>query len=102
MAQPPDAARAHDASKQLVVAGIARRAAGLWEKLDPTALDESWARGRVGEQMFVTVSAGQQIAASLADKYVDEVLTEQGIDAARTASIRSAAFAGIASDGRAL
>lgn len=52
--------------------------------------------------MFGLVSAGQAVAASAADGYLDEVLDELGIDTAAVATVDATAFAGVASDGRPL
>lgn len=98
----PDAVSAnYDRQKQLTK-GIVDRVLGMWRTLDPSNLDAGWGRGRVGEEIFVTVAAGQQFSAELADPFLTAVLIEQGIDPVSTASVNPRSFAGIAADGRSL
>lgn len=77
------------------------RAQRLWAQVDLGNLDGSWSAG-VGRRMFGLVASGQALAADGADRYLDEVLTELDVDTASTASVKPEAFAGVASDGRAL
>ena len=73
----------------------------LWRLLDVSDLTGSWNAG-IGRRMTQVVTAGQLASAGLADDYVDEVADAEGGDPERAGSVRPAAFAGLAADGRAL
>jgi hypothetical protein len=73
----------------------------LWRLLDVSDLTGSWKAG-IGRRMTQVVTAGQLASAGLADAYVDEIVDVEGGDPERAGSVRSAAFAGLAADGRAL
>lgn len=99
---PPDAAVAYYRSQKRITTAASQHLQALWRRLDPDNIDRSWGRGQIGEEAFVTVSLGQQAAATAADPYLEEVLTEQGIDARPVAAVQERSFAGVAADGRSL
>lgn len=73
-----------------------------WMRLDEDDLDGSF-RSLVGPELLIMLGAAQQAAASLADPYVDAALGEQNFgDAGQVGAVAAGAFAGVASDGRAL
>jgi hypothetical protein len=67
---------------------------------DGPDFDPSWSA--ISPSLITVTSAAQLAAATAATDYVPAVLDEQGIDIAADVSVRPAAFAGVASDGRSL
>ncbi|WP_394620940.1 hypothetical protein JNUCC0626_18150 [Lentzea sp. JNUCC 0626] len=76
-----------------------RAAAEVWAELDPTRLSASWTQDRIGDQLFLTVSRAQELAALTADVYTGLILAEDGVDILPEGQIVHSALAGIASDG---
>lgn len=70
-----------------------------WQQMTPY-LDDSWAR--VGPRMTSLVTASQARTAERAPLEVAQMLDEQGLPFRTEGSVRPAALAGVASDGRAL
>jgi hypothetical protein len=93
---PPAAevARAHQATRQVLVAAAAASAAQRWAQVDARAIAQSWARGSV--ELAVAVSAAQLAAAQQADPYMAAVLESPAAGYA----VAGGALAGVASDGR--
>ncbi|KIZ16841.1 hypothetical protein [Streptomyces natalensis] len=80
------------------------RMAQLWRQLDTTDLSGSWLRG-IGDAMVSALAAGQLLAASTGQRYVDAMVAADGLssdyaDGASTVQYRQ--LAGTAADGRAL
>ena len=96
----PVAALAQYDEQTRVTESTARAAALLWAELDPANVSGSWEADRVGDALFVTVSQGQQVAATSADAYADLMLIQQGTTAPAQGSVIPTSLAGIASDGR--
>lgn len=94
----PEAARRHYLIQRALAASVVTKMRAAWQRVDINNLDISWAAQSA--QMFKLLAAGQVLAASTADQYVDAVLVEQGIDTSTDVSVVPFAFAGVASDGR--
>jgi len=95
-----DSVAAHVAfQRQVGLVGVeaARR---LWASVPVGDLDAGWAR--VGPTLVAAVVALQVRAAEDADPYLDGVLAEQDGGGESLGAVAPAAFAGVASDGRAL
>lgn len=75
-------------------------AAQAWARVDPAHISESWLT-QIGRLMLL-LTGGQHAAAVSADRYVAEVLAEQGINPAAEGRLDATALSGIASDGRPL
>jgi hypothetical protein len=95
-----DVARAQYAAQAATVQRAQTSAAALWAELAEAALVASWSR--IAGRMFVTVSAAQLVAAAAADPYVGAAAAAQGAAPTPQGAVAAAAFAGVASDGRAL
>jgi hypothetical protein len=73
----------------------------LWQRrVDPARIDLTWAAASV--DALVALTSGQMLAASEADPYITAALVAQHVDPVAAATVVPRAFAGIASDGRAL
>lgn len=94
----PEAARRHYLTQKALAAGVVAKMRASWHRIDIADLDASW-RSEQARVLSLMVN-GQVLAASRAEPYLIAVLTEQGIDTAREASINASGFAGTASDGR--
>ena len=79
---------------------IATEVGDLWSHLDPANLDLSWVR--ILGQLLARIIGAQNLAASDADAYLDEILAAQRIDTARAGRVSPLALSGVASDGRSL
>lgn len=83
---------------------LARRAAsevvGLWARVDRQSIALSWRHALPA--VLTVVSSAQAIAAAGAGPYLDDLAAEYGLPDASQGLVRAAAFAGVASDGRAL
>lgn len=85
-------------------AATLRQISLLWQHLDTADLSGSWTSG-IGTAMVRALGAGQLVAASSSQPYVDAVVAADGLpsDYAPGASrVNIAAFSGTASDGRPL
>lgn len=91
---------AHTAAQATITRDTLATVTRLWSLIQTSDLDAGWSG--VGWQMVAAVTAGQQRAAALADRYVNDVTAEQGLTAPAEGEIRAAAFAGTAADGRSL
>lgn len=72
----------------------------LWRQIDHGNIAASW--GSQLPQALAVLGTSQATAAASAGLYVDDALEAQGIASSAAGRIRPGAFAGIASDGRAL
>lgn len=100
MATLPDASRRYQRQQLALAAltiGATRR---LWARMGTGDWDAAWRQIR--PTMLAVVAAAQLRAAQAAVAYVPAVTVEVGIDPAQVATVRPAAFAGEASDGRPL
>lgn len=79
------------------IRSIAREA---WAAVDPAKISETWLT-QIGRLLLI-LTGGQHAAAATADRYVAEVLVEQGLRPAAAGRVDASALAGIASDGRPL
>lgn len=95
-----EVAREHYRTRRRLSEAVAGLARELWARLLPDDLDASWAR--ILPLLTLGLSGAQLAAARRADQYADDVLVEQGADAASAGAAVAGAFAGIASDGRPL
>lgn len=100
MAAPPDFALDHYAEITGLTAAIGQVAADMWSEVNPARITESWA-SKVPEMTAVTTGA-QLAAAKLAEPYLEQAaaFADAAEDIAEKVAPR--AFAGTASDGRAL
>lgn len=92
-------AAAHDRQQRAISKRIAAEAAKAWAQLDPQFLDRSW-NDSAGPRILAAVSAGQLLAATSADPYLDQVLPAQGIDPDADGTVEPRSLTGVASDGR--
>lgn len=91
----------HYRRQQRITRLTANQVQELWRLIDVSDLSGSWHAG-LGLRMMRAVASGQLASAKLADDYVDEVVDAEGADPERAGSVRPAAFAGLAADGRPL
>ncbi|MGI8666188.1 MAG: hypothetical protein ACR2N4_09185, partial [Jatrophihabitans sp.] len=93
-------ARARYVRRQLLrrraVLGVRR----AWRQIDPDMIRASWAV-TVGPSVYSTIAGAQYDAAAAADASTAAMLAAQGLDPTAAGALVAAAFAGIASDGRA-
>lgn len=90
----------HSAARRRLIDAAARVALGMWGEVDPERIAATWA-ARIPE-MVTVLTAAQRGAASAADTYLNDVLTAQRLSPTTSGLVVPAAFAGVASDGRAL
>lgn len=95
-----EVARAHARDRVALAERIRREFALAWTAVDPARISESWA-ARIATLLSLLTGA-QRLAADSADRYLSDVLDEQGLDPVADGSIGASALAGIASDGRPL
>ena len=102
MAEQSEAiARRYYAAQQRVVRSTNNRVQALWSQLNWQDLSSSWA-ALVGPRVVEAVTAGQLRAAAQTDPYLDAMVAADGADPEVGGRVRPQAFAGYASDGRAL
>jgi hypothetical protein len=87
-------------AQQQLAAATAQAGADLWAQVDFANLSVSW--GRFIGRLSVILQGAQRAAAQTADSYVDRVLEAQGVHTNPAGRVSSAAFSGVASDGRSL
>lgn len=90
----------HYLQQQRTVRRAANRAQRLWRSMSPSDLDASWVA--LSDGLVATVASGQQQAAAPAQSYVGAVVHADGGSPAPEGSVRTAAFVGVAADGRPL
>ncbi|MFD9124943.1 hypothetical protein [Kitasatospora sp. NPDC059571] len=99
MPSAEDIARAYYLRQATIGRRVADRVQALWWSLELADLTGSW-NASVGPAVLATVTAGQLAAAAPADAYVRAVVAASGADPDPAGTLRTAAFAGIAADGR--
>jgi hypothetical protein len=90
----------HARSRARLAEKLRLEARESWAQVDPARISETWARQI--PRLLLLLTGGQHAAAITADRYVTEVLVEQGINPATEGRLDAAALSGIASDGRPL
>lgn len=85
-----------------LAAGAAAALQTMWGLLDPADIAGSWGTLRMAERLYVAVSAYQVAAVQVAPRYSAAALLAQGAQSSPHGTLVPKAFAGIASDGRAL
>lgn len=78
-----------------------RSAVAQWNRLDPANLVESWL-ATIGRIILALITQAQQAAAQEANPYLADLAVAQGVALSGSALVVADAFAGVASDGRAL
>lgn len=100
MSQPRDVALDHYSDRQRLVDAAGEATGQMWSQVDPARIADSWAA--MLPDATTVVTAAQLGAARAADDYLDEALAAQEISTEAAAVVAPTAFAGVASDGRAL
>lgn len=95
-----EVATEHARSRARLAEKLRLEAREAWAHVDPTRISETWLAQI--SRLLLMIAGGQHAAAVTADRYVTEVLVEQGINPATEGRVDAAALAGIASDGRPL
>lgn len=90
----------HYRRRRRLVEAVTAAVRRAWDRVDLADLDRSWAK--VADQLLVAVTGAQLAAAAVADGYLTEVLTQQGVAAGASAKVAPRLLAGVASDGRPL
>lgn len=93
------AAEDHYREQAALAVVVHRQVGALWSRVSPDAVD-AWRA--LLPQAAAVVTAAQFRAASAADEYVAEALSQQGLRVAPVARVAPEGFAGVASDGRSL
>jgi hypothetical protein len=99
---PADVVAAYGAVQQRATLQTSAAISRLWAELNGRDLDKSWSAG-LGQAVGRAVSAGQLLAASSGQSYVDAVVAAGGATSEYlpgAATVNSRAFSGAASDGR--
>jgi hypothetical protein len=94
----------YGAAQRRAIAHTAAVTDGLWRQLAPDDLTGSWL-ATVGPQMLRAVAAGQLLAASTGQAYVNAMVAADGLDAdyvPGAGRVQARALSGIAADGRSL
>lgn len=94
-------AEAHYRRQVALARRVGAETARIWRTMDTDVIDVWWSRN-AADRMFAVVTGGQLLSAQDADRYLDQVLKVQRIDPESSGDVNARAFAGIASDGRAL
>jgi hypothetical protein len=95
-----EVARDHARSRSRLAETLRLEARESWAQVDPARISETWAPQI--PRLLLLLTGGQHAAAVSADRYVTEVLVEQGINPATEGRLNAAALSRIASDGRPL
>lgn len=93
-------ARDHARTRARLADRLRLEAREAWAAVDPARISETWLAQIA--RLLLILTSGQHAAAITADRYVTEVLAEQGINPATEGRLDAAALAGVASDGRPL
>jgi hypothetical protein len=97
-------AAAYGAAQRKAALQATVRAAALWKELATADLSGSWLQG-LGKAMVRAVAAGQLLAASSGQTYVDAMVAADGLVsdyADRASTVNPRALSGVAADGRPL
>lgn len=100
MATVEAVAAAHHRRQQLLGRRTADRVAKLWRRVDRSNIVPSWTLLSV--EAITVLSSAQGIAAASSGVYVEDALQAQGVGVNADGRVSAQAFAGVASDGRAL
>lgn len=95
-----DVAAEHLRERKTIAARAAAAVASLWRRVDRTAIAPSWLALLPGA--VVALEQAQAAAANSADAYLSAIAKAYGVADDAAASVRVAAFVGVASDGREL
>jgi hypothetical protein len=95
-----EVARDHARTRSRLAEVLRLEARQAWSRVDPAHISETWAAQI--PRLLLLLSGGQHAAAASADRYVTEVLVEQGINPATEGRLDAASLSRIASDGRPL
>jgi len=90
----------HARSRARLAEKLRLEARDAWARVDPARISETWLRQI--PRLLLILTGGQHAAAVTADRYIAEVLVEQGLSPATEGRIDAAALSGIAADGRPL
>lgn len=90
----------HARSRARLAEKLRLEAKEAWARVDPAHISETWALEL--PRLRLILAGGQHAAAATADRYVAEVLAEQGINPATAGRVDAASLSGIAADGRPL
>lgn len=90
----------HAQSRARLAAKLRLEAHEAWARVNPAHISETWATQI--PRLLLILTGGQHAAAASADRYVAEVLAEQGINPATAGRFDASSLSGIASDGRPL
>jgi hypothetical protein len=90
----------HARSRARLAEKLRLEARDAWAQVDPARISETWLWQI--PRLLLLLTGGQHAAAVTADRYVAEVLVEQGISPATEGRVDASALSGIAADGRPL
>src|SRR4051812_39797360 len=90
----------HARSRARLAEKLRLEARDAWAQVDPARISETWLWQI--PRLLLLHTGGQHAAAVTADRYVAEVLVEQGISPATEGRVDASALSGIAADGRPL
>jgi hypothetical protein len=88
----------HARSRARLAEKLRLEARDAWDQVDPARISETWLWQI--PRLLLLLTGGQHAAAVTADRYVAEVLVEQGISPATEGRLDATSLAGVASDGR--
>lgn len=91
---------AHARTRTALAMKLRREAAAAWARVDPARISESWLAQI--PRLLLILTGGQHAAAAGSDRYVAEILADQGINPATEGRLDASALSGVASDGRPL
>lgn len=100
MATALEVSREHYVARQELVEATAAAGVEMWQHVDPGNLSGSWSQFMA--RLLVILRGAQLSAAAPADGFTTAALSAQGVRAPAEGQVVAAAFAGVASDGRAL
>lgn len=85
-----------------IIASSVSASLDIWNNLDPTRFTASWVQSQIGDQLFLSVSRAQELAAMAADVYTDLLLLDQGVEITADGDFVPSSLSGVAADGRPL
>ncbi|HEX5995682.1 MAG TPA: hypothetical protein VFY84_11120 [Jiangellales bacterium] len=87
----------HYRDRRRLTKAVVAEARRTWGQVDPARIRASWLE--LVSRLVVVVSGAQLVAAQQAERYLDEVLAEQGIPSVAEGVLVASSLAGVASDG---
>lgn len=87
----------HYRDRRRLAQAVVAEARRLWGQIDPARIRQSWLE--LVARLVVVVTGAQLVAAQQAERYLDDVLGEQGVPAAAEGVLVASALSGVASDG---